>query len=104
MHLHVSALNLICSFLSDTRLLTLTLRDVAEALRGGWIVSSKDQRRRASPDPPSSESPMAEGQVSRDIQDHIGRHLRAMYDQLRTEPVPDRLLDLLKRLAQTGPM
>jgi len=42
-------------------------------------------------------------QINPDSQDRIGQHLRAMYDRLKTEPVPDRLLDLLKRLDKTEP-
>ena len=33
--------------------------------------------------------------LNRSIQDQIGSRLRAMYDGLKTEPVPDRILDLL---------
>lgn len=36
------------------------------------------------------------------IQDHIGRQLRAMYDYVSAEPVPERILELLKRLHETG--
>jgi hypothetical protein len=38
------------------------------------------------------------GTVSRVVQDLIGEQLRAMYDDLKDEPVPDHLLDLLKQL------
>ena len=48
------------------------------------------------PSPP--ESLATEVRISPDLQDHLGQQLRAMYDGLRTEPVPERILDLLKRL------
>jgi hypothetical protein len=35
------------------------------------------------------------------IQDRLSEHLRAMYDGLRSEPLPDRLLDLLQQLDQS---
>jgi hypothetical protein len=34
------------------------------------------------------------------IQDHIGRQLRAIYDDVLNQPVPDRLLDLLEKLSK----
>jgi hypothetical protein len=33
-----------------------------------------------------------------DLQAHIGRQLRSLYDEALKEPVPDRLRDLLQRL------
>ena len=35
--------------------------------------------------------------------DHLGERLRAMYGQLRVEPLPPRLQDLVLQLAQTSP-
>jgi hypothetical protein len=35
---------------------------------------------------------------SPDIKDHIGRQLRALYDEVANQPVPDRFMDLLNRL------
>lgn len=32
------------------------------------------------------------------VQDHIGRQLRAVYDDVLNQPVPDRLLELLDQL------
>ena len=40
--------------------------------------------------------------LDRGIQDHIGAKLRAMYDELRGQPVPDRFLDLLGDLNRNG--
>jgi hypothetical protein len=36
------------------------------------------------------------------LQAHIGRHVRAMFDEVAQEPVPDHLLKLLKDLDQGG--
>lgn len=36
--------------------------------------------------------------LDRAIQERIGDHLRAMYDDLMQQPVPDRFVDLLNRL------
>jgi anti-sigma factor NepR-like protein len=33
--------------------------------------------------------------LSRGVQDHIGSKLRAMYDDLKDRPIPDRILELL---------
>jgi hypothetical protein len=43
------------------------------------------------------------GTVSRVVQDLIGEQLRVMYDDLKEEPVPDHLLDLLKQLGKPQP-
>ena len=39
-----------------------------------------------------------EPSLDRGIQDHIGSKLRAMYDELRDQPVPDRFVELLRHL------
>ena len=65
-------------------------------------MASKAQRRSGWLDLSPSE-PITEARISPDLQDRLGLQLRAMYDQLRTEPLPERLLDLLKRLDQTEP-
>ena len=44
-----------------------------------------------------------EAQLSRTDRDHLGERLRAMYAQLRDEPLSPRLQDLIYRLAQTSP-
>ena len=58
------------------------------------------QRRSGWLDPCPSEAP-TEPQIGPDLQDRLGRQLRAMYDQMRSEPLPERILDLLTRLDQT---
>ncbi len=54
-------------------------------------------------DPSPPESLATEARISPDLQNRLGQQLRAMYDQLRTEPVPERILDLLKRLDEIEP-
>jgi hypothetical protein len=44
-----------------------------------------------------------EAHLSPTDRDHLGERLRAMYDQLRDEPLPSRLQDLVYRLTQTSP-
>ena len=40
--------------------------------------------------------------VQMQVQDHIGRQMRAVYDDLLSQPVPDRFLELLQQLDDTG--
>ena len=40
--------------------------------------------------------------LDREIQSRIGDKLRAMYDELLEQPVPDRFKSLLDRLGQSG--
>lgn len=44
----------------------------------------------------------AEPTLDREIQARIGDKLRAMYDELLDQPVPDRFTSLLDRLSQGG--
>jgi hypothetical protein len=41
--------------------------------------------------------------ITRPVQDALGERLRSMYDDLRGEPVPGRLLDLLKQMDEQRP-
>jgi hypothetical protein len=41
--------------------------------------------------------------LSRTDRDHLGERLRAMYGQLRDEPLSSRLQDLVQQLAQSSP-
>jgi hypothetical protein len=36
------------------------------------------------------------------VQGHIGRQLRALYDDVLAQPIPDRFLDLLRKLDETS--
>ena len=40
--------------------------------------------------------------MSPDLQAHIGQQVRAMFEEVAEEPVPDHLLRLLKDLDQSG--
>jgi Anti-sigma factor NepR len=48
--------------------------------------------------PPSSAPSRAQGRLGRDVQAKIGNQLRAIYDDVVQEGVPDRFVELLKRL------
>lgn len=43
-----------------------------------------------------------ETSMSPALQDHIGRQVRAVFDSVADEPVPEHLLRLLKDLDQSG--
>jgi hypothetical protein len=47
---------------------------------------------------PSPASSRAHGRLGRDVQAKIGNQLRAIYDDVVREGVPDRFVELLKRL------
>lgn len=47
--------------------------------------------------------PKTGASVQMQVQDHIGRQLRAVYDDLLSQPVPDRFLELLDQLDKTKP-
>jgi hypothetical protein len=52
-----------------------------------------------SPGPSTRQEPTLQPQV----QDHIGRQLRAVYDDILSQPVPDRFRELVEKLeAKTG--
>jgi hypothetical protein len=46
--------------------------------------------------PPASK----EAGLESDIQAHLGRHLRAIYNEVAAQPVPDRFVKLLQQLEQ----
>jgi hypothetical protein len=43
-----------------------------------------------------------QGRLGRDVQAKIGNQLRAIYDGIVQEGVPDRFVELLKRLDEKG--
>ena len=45
--------------------------------------------------------PGAGPQIDSRIQHEIGKHLRAHYDDLVSEPVPDKFMELLEQLEQS---
>jgi hypothetical protein len=46
----------------------------------------------------SNPHPKAGGTLDRNVRDTIGKQLRAMYDDLAKQAVPDRFTELLKKL------
>ena len=54
------------------------------------------------PDAALTDSPPADPKLDRAIQTRIGDQLRAMYDDLTQQPMPDKLKDLLTQLEQPG--
>jgi hypothetical protein len=46
----------------------------------------------------SDARPESNGTLGRDVQDVIGQQLRAMYDDLVNQAVPDRFTNLLEKL------
>lgn len=55
--------------------------------------------------PPGHAGPQGEqdgGRKSADFQAYIGRQLRAVYDDVAKQPVPDRFVELMKRLESAG--
>ena len=48
-------------------------------------------------------APKSGASVQMQVQDHIGRQLRAVYDDLLSQPVPDRFLELLEQLDKGKP-
>ena len=46
----------------------------------------------------SASASRAQGRLGRDVQAKIGNQLRAIYDDVVQEGVPDRFVELLKRL------
>lgn len=50
-------------------------------------------------EPPADPAETEEGSAgSADVHSYIARQLRAVYDDIARQPVPDRFLDLLRRL------
>ena len=46
--------------------------------------------------------PSSKTGLSPNLQAHIGRHVRAVFDEVAREPVPEHLLRLLKDLERSG--
>jgi hypothetical protein len=49
---------------------------------------------------PSHQENAPQPGIQPQIQDHIGRQLRAIYEDLLSQPVPDRFAELLEKLDQ----
>ena len=63
------------------------------------MAQSKGKRTaKVIPEASLSDELSPEPSLDRAIQERIGDHLRAMYDNLVQQPVPDRFVELLSRL------
>jgi hypothetical protein len=62
------------------------------------VNSSGKGAARLIPESSLSDQLSSEPSLDRAIQERIGDHLRAMYDDLMQQPVPDRFVELLNRL------
>ena len=49
------------------------------------------------------ESSRRGGQIDPRIQNEIGKHLRAIYDDVINEPVPSKFMELLEKLERSTP-
>jgi len=58
---------------------------------------SKKPVRDPQPDPSGSARPPSSAVVPQ-IQDHIGRQLRSIYNDVLSQPVPDRFRELMEKL------
>ncbi len=54
----------------------------------------EDEDRTSNTPPPEQPQPT----ITRPVQDALGERLRTMYDTIKAEPVPDRLLALLQQI------
>jgi hypothetical protein len=50
----------------------------------------------------SAQGTKAEAGLTPALQAHIGRHVRAVFDEVAREPIPEHLLRLLKDLERSG--
>ncbi len=50
--------------------------------------------------PPARPPGAVEAGLEREVQTHLGRQLRALYDEVASQPVPDRFLKLLEQLEE----
>lgn len=62
------------------------------------MTKGKDSRRGRDPAKPAAERSGAKG----DGRKRLGDNLRRMYDEVVSEPVPQEMLDLLARLAESS--
>lgn len=60
--------------------------------RGGDITAMQSEKQ------PEKDQPELEPSVDQKIQGHIGRKLRAVYDEMVQQPVPEKFRQLLEEL------
>ena len=58
--------------------------------------------KKTDPNTEQARTARAKGALDRQVQAHIGRKLKAVYDEVAAEPLPDKLVDLLARLDGKG--
>jgi Anti-sigma factor NepR len=66
------------------------------------MTANASKERATSPAPKARPGGAAADGMSPALQAHIGRQVRAMFDEVAEEPIPDHLLRLLKELDQSG--
>jgi Anti-sigma factor NepR len=72
--------------------------------RAGEVLMVEKKMPAPPPMTPHSSSPPVDDSVARakkrnpNVKEHIGRQLRALYDEVASQPVPDRFMELLDRL------
>jgi hypothetical protein len=64
-------------------------------------MASKERKPGSSMNVGASRSPSTTGSLDKETQTKIGQQLRAMYDEVVRQGVPDRFADLLKRLERS---
>lgn len=64
----------------------------------GERKTRKPEERKMTSQPLSDEASPPQGYIPPELQDHIGRQLRAVYNDILEEPIPDRFLKLLAEL------
>jgi hypothetical protein len=63
------------------------------------MVDKKSVEKASKPSKPSQPKPASpRPDTPGGVEAHIGAKLKAMYDEVVAQPIPDRLLDLLSRL------
>ena len=73
--------------------------DKKKAQRRMSVDTTKRAERQDGPE--AAETPPGDG-MSPALQAHIGRQVRAMFDEVAEEPIPDHLLRLLQDLDRGG--
>jgi Anti-sigma factor NepR len=62
------------------------------------MVDKKSVEKASRPPKPSQPKPASRPEAPGGVEAHIGAKLKAMYDEVVAQPIPDRLLELLNRL------
>ena len=62
------------------------------------MEQQKGAERVAAAQDPAAPSPRAAPRLKPQVQEHIGRQLRAVYDDVLKQPLPDRFRELMDKL------